>query len=365
MLLDNVHKKSRRYEQIRREIVKAVSGMQEGSKLPSVRALMSKYEVSQGTIERALAELKDRGHLRMEVGKGTFVSRPGDRLAVLPSQVDMLYFGTPESIRKPGFHREFCDHLFRCLGEQGVGLRESVLPPECSRRQVVELLQELKPKAMVVVNLFDGELSHVLHEVEIPHVLLYPNWPSQLPNSFYVDNAGIVRAWLEHLIGLGHQRIAYLHCVSGHVYERAMEERLKLFYQEMAGRKLLPDLVKDCGFTPEEGYEATKALFDSGEEFTAIIVNDNAASGVYRAIHERGLEVGRDISVIGTDDVEWCSHMHPALTSVRIPRKRIAERVVDKLKHLILNADKTFGIETIEVELIARQSTQPARKQQI
>ena len=93
------------------------------------------------------------------------------------------------------------------------------------------------------------------------------------------------------------------------------------------------------------------------KEFTAMIINDHSASGVYDALKEAGLEVGKDISVIGCDDLSWASHMHPPLTTVRIPRSRLAKRAVEILENLIARNEHVFDSVTMPVQLMIREST--------
>ncbi len=351
---DRQNKANFRYQEIYQYLATHTRKLPRGQKLPSIRELMSKFQVSQSTVDKAINTLKQEGWIESITGKGSFVSRPLEEKGTLAGQIDLILFGYEKSYQIHSFHREFLEYFSRLLGQEHVGLRTNVIEPECSRREAIKIIEQLNPQAVVIWNLYDGEISNILHDKGIPHILLTPNWPTILGNSFYIDNRTIVKLWIEHLISLGHTKIAHLHGVCDKWYLRDMYERLYFYYEELGKYNFAadPDLTVYGGFTPEEGYQATRQLFDTGKKFTAIIVNDSIVSGVYRAITERGLVVGKDISVIGTDDLEWCSHIHPPLTSIRISRKRIAERILEKLKRY-----EEFEREFIPVTLKVREST--------
>ncbi len=343
-----------RYQQVYQYLSTQVRKLTPGEKLPSVRELMNKFQVSQSTVDRAMNTLRMEGWVKSVTGKGSFASRPTEEKGKLPGQIDLILFGYQKSYQIHSFHREFLEHFSRTLGQLHIGLRTNTIAPETPREEVIEFVNQLNPQAMVIWNLYDAEIANILQNKFIPYILLTPNWPSNLKNSFYIDNRSMVKLWVDHLTSLGHTKIAHLHGVSDRWYLRDMHERLQFYYEEMGRKGLIadPDLMAYGGFTPREGYQATKALFKRGKRFTAIIINDSIVGGVYRAIEEEGLKVGRDISVIGTDDLEWCSHLNPPLTSVRVSRRRIAERVLEKLRQY-----REFSKELIPVTLKIREST--------
>ncbi len=343
-----------RYQEVYQYLSDQVRQLGEGEKLPSIRELMIRFHASQSTVDKAMNTLKQQGWLETQAGKGTFVTRPTKRIDALPAQIDLILFGYRKTYQVHSFHREFIEYFSRLLGSEHIALRTNTIAPEDSRAEALELIDQLNPQALVIWNLYDGEIANILKNKHIPYILLTPNWYTTLSNSFYIDNATMVRLWFEHLTELGHTRIAHLHGVCDRWYLRDMHERLRFYYEEIGRRGLIgdPELSIYGGFTPEEGYRATNKLFDSDKRFTAIIANDSVVSGVYRAITERGLVVGKDISVMGTDDLEWCCHLHPPLTSVRVSRRRIAERVLEKLRRY-----EEFEKELIPVTLKVREST--------
>lgn len=359
-LINTLNKPNFLYQKVYQYLNDIVRTMPAGEKIPPIRNLMNQFQVSQRTVDKALEALRREGWLESYAGRGTFVTRPMESKGSLPAQIDFILFGDQKELQKHGFHREFLEHFSTLLGAEDVGLRVNVIEYEKPQQYTLEVIDRLDPQALVIWNLHDREIANVLTERHVPYILIGPNWPAPLKNSYYIDNAAVVRLWLDHLTELGHTRIAYLHGATDQLYIKVMHDRLHYFYEEFSHRGLVsdPDLIRHVKFTPEAGYQTVMNWLENGKEFTAIIIPDNIVSGVYRVIMEKGLEVGKDISVIGTDDLEWCSHLHPPLTSVRIPRKRIAERVINTLKKISQRAEE-FETEIIPVELKIRQSTGP------
>jgi DNA-binding LacI/PurR family transcriptional regulator len=96
-----------------------------------------------------------------------------------------------------------------------------------------------------------------------------------------------------------------------------------------------------------------------GCKFTALICGDTTAPGVYRALQEKGLRIGQDVSVISVDDCLWAQHMHPPLTTVRIPRKQIASQAIEMLQTLVATDETRIPSQLVESKLVMRESTGP------
>jgi DNA-binding LacI/PurR family transcriptional regulator len=114
---------------------------------------------------------------------------------------------------------------------------------------------------------------------------------------------------------------------------------------------------------PAGGQQAARQLLASGFRPTAIIcVNDFMALGVARELREHGLEVPRDVSLTGYDNISLSEYAHPPLTTVNIPREMIGRLAFSALvpEH---EDSQAWGREhLIDPELIIRESTGPAPK---
>jgi LacI family transcriptional regulator len=167
------------------------------------------------------------------------------------------------------------------------------------------------------------------------------------------------RAATDHLLSLGHRRIAIIAGREGWV---ASEERINGYQAALAGAGVLatPALVIRGNFEMAEGYTAANHLLGLDEPPTAIFAsNDNMAIGAMRAAAERGIRVPEDLSVVGFDDSELARVVTPALTTVRQPLEEMGRMAVSLLTRLIDGQ----SVETLRVELatrlVVRHSTAP------
>jgi DNA-binding LacI/PurR family transcriptional regulator len=89
--------------------------------------------------------------------------------------------------------------------------------------------------------------------------------------------------------------------------------------------------------------------------------NDMSALGVLRRLQLAGLEVPRDVSVVGFDDLFLAQFCHPPLTTVRQPKRRMGQLAMETLLSLLAGAESEENI-TVPGELIVRESTAPPRE---
>ena len=137
------------------------------------------------------------------------------------------------------------------------------------------------------------------------------------------DHAGGVRLALAHLHVLGHRRIAH---VAGAQNTVAGIERLSAFRDEAArlGLDVPADYIRRGDFSSPSGYREACALLALSERPTAIVAaSDLMALAALQAIREAGLEPGRDVAVIGFDDLEAAALAYPPLTTIRQDRREL------------------------------------------
>jgi LacI family transcriptional regulator len=164
---------------------------------------------------------------------------------------------------------------------------------------------------------------------------------------------------LEHLLQLGHRRIAF---IKGQPFSSDTETRWSSIRE--AARKLGlaidADLVTQLQAdtpTPEPGYDVTKSLLAKHRHFTAMFAfNDISAIGAIRALLDSGMKVPSEVSVIGFDDIQNAAYQNPRLTTIRQPLRRMGELAAETLLKRIRGAEYP-KIVTVEPELIVREST--------
>jgi DNA-binding LacI/PurR family transcriptional regulator len=181
-----------------------------------------------------------------------------------------------------------------------------------------------------------------------------------------LDHRSAAEMALKHLIELGHKEIAFM---KGPTSSSDSEDRWKAIVRvsDELGIKINPALVirlKGDKVTPDLGYVfARRFLARNHGPFTALFAyNDTAAIGAIRALHEAGLQVPDEISVVGFDDIESAAYHNPAITTVRQPLQRMGEIAARTLLHQIENAEPYVPQIAIEPEFVVRTSTALARK---
>ena len=161
---------------------------------------------------------------------------------------------------------------------------------------------------------FDDERIGLLAELGIPAVTLgHAETPGPHP-AVTVDDGPGIRAAVEHLVGLGHRRIAH---VAGTPTLLHGGRRRAEFEAAMHAARLEPAGIVPTDFTATAGARATVLLLDSPEPPTAIVyANDPMAIAGMSVAQSRGLSVPRELSVIGFDGSDIGRHLDPRLTSV-------------------------------------------------
>jgi DNA-binding LacI/PurR family transcriptional regulator len=175
----------------------------------------------------------------------------------------------------------------------------------------------------------------------IPSVVLDQQYGSQLAT--------------RHLIDLGHRHIAEISGPRDNVDSKARHEGWLAALVECG---LNPGPSVPGRFTIEGGYAAAEDLLDSCQPFTAIVAaNDEMALGAIRAMHDRGLRVPEDISIVGFDDIHFAAYTTPPLTTVRQDFRLMAKHTVDYIIELIEKPNTPLEQRVIVPQIVVRQST--------
>jgi LacI family transcriptional regulator len=176
--------------------------------------------------------------------------------------------------------------------------------------------------------------------------------------SDHVDGA---RQATEHLLALGHRRIAFL---TGRVNALAGAERLLGCQQALANAGYVMDeeLLRPSGWNTSDAYEAANALLNERRDFTAIVAgSDLMAFGILRSLHEHGLRVPEDVSLLGFDDVDLSQYMVPPLTTVRQDRAGMGCGAVQRLVAMI-EGESALAPLVVPTRLVVRESTGPVKQ---
>jgi len=173
----------------------------------------------------------------------------------------------------------------------------------------------------------------------------------------YVDNEQAAYEATQHLIELGHTKIAHITGIPSHQdailrlngYRRALTE---------ANIEVDEDLICEGNFHGESGLAGVETLLKHGKPFSAIFAaNDSTAFGARLALYRRGILVPEDVSIVGFDDQTEAEFSTPPLTTIRQPAEEIGIAAAETILKLINKQD--YKIQNIKATLMKRESTCP------
>ncbi|MFD8308832.1 LacI family DNA-binding transcriptional regulator [Streptomyces sp. NPDC059690] len=201
-----------------------------------------------------------------------------------------------------------------------------------------------------------------LDQHRIPYVLIDPvlEPPPGVVSVGAANWQGGVTA-TEHLLALGHERIAV---IAGHQRKMCSSARVAGYRSALAsaGIRHRPEYVRHAGFDESVARRRMLDLLDLRDPPTAVFVcSDRMALGVYEALAERGLRVPDDVSVVGFDDLPESRWASPALTTVRQPLAEMAATALHLLVRM-MEGDRPEGTRTeLSTRLVQRASTARSR----
>jgi LacI family transcriptional regulator len=203
----------------------------------------------------------------------------------------------------------------------------------------------------------------LLHQLKLPFIV-HGRSATEVPHAWLdIDNEGAVRRSTEHLLDLGHRRIALLNGREGLTFTM---HRLAGYKAALADRgvEFDPRLVTYGNFTDEIGFRYARSTMEQRPRPTAFVAGSMmTALGVYRAARSMNLIVGEDISVIAHDDVFpylTAENMSPSLSTTRSSIRAAGSRIADLILQMLSGREAADVRELWPVELILRETTRPA-----
>jgi DNA-binding LacI/PurR family transcriptional regulator len=175
-----------------------------------------------------------------------------------------------------------------------------------------------------------------------------------------VDNYRGIELALNHLFELGHEKIGFL----GYDWLDDTELRQEAFHRIMkaSGKQVNAAWIQIGKGGIEGGYVTMKAILSLADRPSAVVASDDQmAIGAISAATELGMKVPDDVSIVGFDDIALASHIHPPLTTVRMPVEAISARVCK----LLLESINSHGVSRSKLyrvmpRLVIRKSTTKA-----
>lgn len=244
-------------------------------------------------------------------------------------------------------------------GLQGSGYAPIIVPGHWSPREEAERVRLLIARRVDAIAILGGRLSDAeIVEFARRQPIAITDRSLRAPNvmSFDFDQFEGGRLATQHLIGLGHRRIAHIAGLKDQ-HDAAQRKEGYLRAHAEAGLPVEPRLIVEGNFLETGGIEAMNRLVDQGLPFTAVFcANDQTAWGARLALQRRGLRVPEDVSLVGFDDLPQSAFMSPTVTTVRQPVYEMGLAVAACLLQA-LGQTPTAPTSHPPLSLVVREST--------
>lgn len=217
---------------------------------------------------------------------------------------------------------------------------QQVGPNENEITRAIELVNEKKLNGVIFLG---GSFSHsqdAIKLLKVPFVFVTTNLTNcdkDIFSSVYIDDIKEAYRATEHLILLGHKKIALL---VSELYNNSIAELRMIGYKTALKKYLIkfdPDLIIYAeSFTMKEAYTSISAILNEAKPFTAIFaISDVLAIGACKAVLDSGLLVPEDISIIGFDGQDMVKYYNPSIVSLEQPVEELAKKSVKQLFNLM------------------------------
>lgn len=222
-------------------------------------------------------------------------------------------------------------------------------------------LVAMRVAGVVLTPVSEEVISYLLRQ-RVPVVEADRQFAAGRCDGVIVDNTAASRRLSDHLIGLGHRRIALLidetHWTTGGGRFRGYQESLA-----RAGIPADPKLLVSTGSDVAAARKAAVEVLTRPDPPTAVFSANNVlAEGVWRAAGDLGLRIPDDLSVVSFDDAPWMSMVTPGVTAVAQDALALGEAAIDRLLRRTTDPDAPAETVVIEAEIQARGSTAAPRR---
>lgn len=328
---------------------------------PTLRDVALAAGVSQSTTSRAL---RDQGYVAADVRDR--VHKAAARLGYVPDvlarhlrQQVSHSIGVLVSDLRNSFYADLAAGASRAARRAGytVMLIDDRLRDE-EEAEAGEAFASMRVAGVVLTPL-SARVSHYLLRRRIPVVEVDRQFADQTCDAVLVDNRMAASKLTEHLIDLGHRRIALL---VDQTYWTTGRERVRGYELALAGAGIAVDreLVVSASGDVDAARETARRLLVGPDPPTAVFAADNVlAEGVWRAAADLGLRLPDELSIVAFDEAPWMTMVSPAVTTVRQDGVALGEAAVIRLLDRIETPTAPISTLVFHAEVAVRGSTAP------
>ena len=256
----------------------------------------------------------------------------------------------------------------------GVLLKESAKLADQAGKQLIvtdghsnaqremEAIDSLVARRCDVILIYSRQLTQqdfkkIKEHTTTPIVIMNRQVQNDTYPSVWFDHLHAAKLATNHLLDLKHTQIAY---ITSSIETRTVKIRYQAFQDCLQEHniKLNSKLTAKGNFTVEGGYQACIDILSQQQSFTALYAfNDDMAIGAIRALHEAGIKVPEQVSVIGFDNEPFTSYLIPSLTTVELPIKEITEAAMKIALQLANGEPVSVRKRMFQGKIIPREST--------
>ncbi len=329
----------------------------------TIRDLAEKTGYSVATVSRVLnnypnVSQKAREEINRAVAESGFqINANAKQLKAQPTSILVVVKGTSNEL-----FSEMVETIQNLIADTQYPLHVDYMDEDNNEvLRAVQLCREKKPLGILFLGGNSQNFVRDFDKIDIPCVLV-SNDASSLPfanlSSVATDDCQASRCAMDSLVALGHRKFVI---VGG---DREVSDTSRLRYegciQSFRNHGIEFDEERDyrgVRFSYQDGYDATQQLIADGRSFTALFAEaDVMAIGAIRALHNNGLRVPRDVSVMGFDGLPLGSFLVPQLSTVIQSAKLMAQRSVEILIDRMEHGGKAVH-ESVPYALSQREST--------
>jgi len=307
--------------------------------------------VSDETRERVMKVVRDLSYHATRSARGLASKTSGNIGFILRDD----HFSQAE----PFYTRVFLGAEFAARDHNFYVLLATVSHRFSDKKELPRFLLERNVDGIIIAGKVSQRFIDQAEGFGIPIVLVDFEVPRKRYASILIDNKSGARAAMEHLIASGHKDIAF---IGGDIDHPSLADRLQGYRDTLADHGItvqdrLIDIREPDTRIPN-GASAMSRLLHERPHLTAVFAaNDAMAIGCIQTLREHGISIPGGVAVVGFDDVEMSSLMHPRLTTVRVFKEELGNQAVNTLVDMIRNGENIVVTKHLPVELIVRESS--------
>lgn len=326
--------------------IKTIAKMANVSPATVSRVLNGK-NVSAEISERVQKVVESSGYVPNYMGRSLRIQKSNTLLLLLPSIQNPFYSEIVNAFeiqaRSQGYRTLF-----------GITNRN----PEVEK-QYLDLLftKQVEGLASFIPTITAGEINHI--SANYPFVALCWRGGGEIKANYVcIDNARACYEIVQYLLSLGHKKIALMNAnYKERLYEQERQNGFFMAMQE-AGIEVPPEYVVICDYDYQDGYKACEKLMNLPEPPTAIVtLSDARAVGVVRWLKEHKLRPGRDVDIVGFDNVDISQMSEPEITTIAQPRQELGREGAKLLISQIQDREQSARGIILQHKMIIRETT--------